>query len=214
LALAAGWYWLLWALFFLHASIRYVETCFLFLAPVAAMALISLVERARPLRWILGGVVALLLVVVTLDLALSSKYYLPTVLALDPGAERRYLSGHIEEQQVLDYIAMNTPPDAGIYVWDSQPRGYYIPRRYIYARSVPLYTGFGLPSEQWRARLAELGMTYVLAHKRPYLAPGLPPGYDPFQEAEQEFQARYFGRQLIRVPDYQGSEYILYELKP
>jgi hypothetical protein len=79
----------------------------------------------------------------------------------------------------------------------------------VYARLVPLYSGFGLPPEQWRSRLRDLGITHILTHDRNQLAPGQAAGEDPLAQAEMLFSEQYFGNKLLSV----GS-YALYEIKP
>ncbi len=201
-AYAAAAYWLMWAFFFSRTSIRYLSTFFLLSAVMVAYALLWPATHYRLARWVLGGVVALGLTVPAIEAALSARPYLPTVLATHRTAEERYLSTYMEDYPMMKYIQSNTPPDAVIYVWDGQPRGYYIPRRYVYARLVPLYTGFGTDPQRWKARLDELGITHVLVHERQVLAPGQAPGVDPFAEPARRFRERYFGPALYRVGDY------------
>jgi len=209
IAYAAVAYWLLWAFFFSHTSARYLSTFFLFVAVLGAYALAVLAWRYRLCRWAIGSVVSATLALLTLESALSTAPYLPTALALDRAAERQYLQTYMEDYPMMEYIRANTPPSARIYVWDGQPRGYYIPRPYVYARLVPLYTNFAGEPQSWRRRLAELGITHVLVHERDILAPGQPPGVDPHREAAQLFARRYFGPPLFRV-----GTYSLYELLP
>ncbi len=197
---AAG-YWLCWATLFSHLSIRYLAPFFLLAALLGAYAAISLAAN-RWLRPLIGGLLALTLVLLTLDYVLSAADYLPTAFATDRPAEQDYLARHSEDYPMMQYIAASTPLTATVYVWDSLPRGYYIPRRYIYARLVPLYSDFGGEAGRWRARLAELGVDYVLYHPRLPLAPKLPYGYDPYKDAEQTFMNRYFGPPLFTVGDY------------
>jgi hypothetical protein len=208
---AAGlWYWLLWAFFFSRTSARYLSTFYLLCALLGAYALVSLATRFHQpiLRLLLGALIGGLLLLQAVQSATSLGYYLPAAFALDRSAEEQYLAAHTDDYPLISYIEENTPPEAVIYVWDGQPRGYRLPRTYVYARLVPLYTGFGSPPDRWRDRLRELGITHVLTHARDRLAPGQPPGEDPFQEAANQFSERYFGPPLLEAGDY-----TLYELK-
>ena len=204
-------YWLLWAFFFSRTSARYLSTFYLLCALLGAYALVSLAARFRQpiLRLLLGALIAGLLLLQVVQSATSLGYYLPATFALDRSAEEQYLAAHTDDHPMMRYIAENTPPEAVIYVWDGQPRGYRLPRSYVYARLVPLYTGFGSPPDQWRDRLRQLGITHVLTHARDRLAPGQPLDEDPFQEAARLFQELYFGPPLFSVGDY-----ALYEIKP
>jgi len=202
LAFAAGAYWLIWAFFFSRTSARYLSTFFLIAALIGAYGIISMVARYKELRWVVVGLVGVALGFLVAQSVLSVGTYLPTVLALDRGAETRYLQAYMADSPVVQFIHDNTPQDATIYVWDGQPRGYYIPRRYVYARLVPLYTGFGSDLEGWRARMRELGITHVLVHERDILAPGQLLGADPDRAIGQEFANRYFGQALFTVGDY------------
>jgi hypothetical protein len=208
LAYAAGAYWVIWAFFFSRTSIRYLSTFFLLAALLGAYGLVSMAVRYRQLRLAVTGVTAVALGFLAIQSALSVGPYLPTVFAVDRAAERQYLQAYMQDYPVMQYIADKTPPNATIYVWDGQPRGYYIPRKYVYARLVPLYTGFGSESGQWRARLAELGITHVLVHNRRILAPGQPLDFDPDAPDAQRFAAQYFSPPLFTV-----GEYALYELR-
>lgn len=194
---------------FLLAYERALFVDFLFAGGIAGgYALVSLASRAPAEGRIAGGVLAVVLGFLGLQAVWYGALYLPTVLALDKRVEERYLTAYTEDYPVMQYIGANTPMDAVIYVWDGQPRGYRIPRRYVYARLVPLYTGFGGGLEQWRARLGELGVTHVLYHERDFLAPGQPMGVDPGAQVGVEFARRYFGRELFRA-----GNYALFELK-
>ena len=208
IAYAAGAYWLVWAFFFSRTSIRYLSTFFLLAAVLGAYALVWMTSRYRPVRWAVATVLAAGFTVLTVEAALSVRPYLPTVLATDRAAEQAYLATYMEDYQMIQYITSHTPANAVIYVWDGQPRGYYLPRRYVYARLVPLYTGFGSQPEQWHARLVQLGITHVLVHERQVLAPGQPAGVDPFAEPARRFRERYFGPLL-----YRSGDYYLYELR-
>ncbi len=207
-AYVAAAYWLLWAFFFSHTSARYLSTFFLLAALLGACGLVSLAERFRTTRPLVGAVVAAALGSIVIVAGLSTRIYLPTVLALSQSAEGSYLAAYMEDYPMIQYIAGHTPPDAKIYLWDGQPRGYYIPRPYVYARLVPLYTGFAAAPDIWRARLRELGITHVLVHGRDMLAPGQPLGADPDAPAEQAFAQKYFGPLLFQVGDYK-----LYQLR-
>jgi hypothetical protein len=209
LALALVVYWFVWAFFFSHTSIRYFATFLVLAAPLSAYALVSLAARARANRWILGSVLAPVLALLAMEPALSAGQFLPTVLALDRGAEREYLRAHMEDQVMMEFIEEQTPPNAVVYVWDSQPRGYRIPRRYVYGRLVPLFSGVGGDIEAWRSRLVELGATHVLYRERNPLAPGQPRDVDPLRDEMQQFRARYFGPMLFEIEPYS-----LYELRP
>jgi hypothetical protein len=201
--------WLLWALFFSRTSARYLTSFFLFAAMLGAYALIALAARARLLQWTLGGIVAVAFTVLALDTALSVADYLPTTIATNPAAEQQYLARYMEDYPMVQYITAATPPTSTIYVWDSQPRGYYISRKYIYARLVPLYSDFGdADIARWRIRLSELGVNYVLYHPRTVLAAGFAPGYDPAAAAATAFIARYFG-----PPLFQSGSYALYPIR-
>ncbi|HKP53728.1 MAG TPA: hypothetical protein VJ183_13885 [Chloroflexia bacterium] len=208
LAYAAGVYWVIWAFFFSRTSIRYLSTFFLLAALLGAYGLVSMAVRYHQLRWVVAGVTGVALGFLAIQTALSVGPYLPTVLSIDRAAERQYLTSYMQDYPIMQYIADKTPPDATIYVWDGQPRGYYIPRKYVYARLVPLYTGFGGEIEQWHARLVELGITHVLFHNRRILAPGQPLDFDPEAQDAQRFAARYFSPPLLVV-----GEYVLYELR-
>jgi len=208
LAYAAGAYWVIWAFFFSRTSIRYLSTFFLLAALLGAYGLVSMVMRYRQLRLAIAGVTGVALGFLAIQTALSLGPYLPTVFAVDRAAERQYLQTYMQDYQVMQYIADKTRPNAAIYVWDGQPRGYYIPRKYVYARLVPLYTGFGSEIEQWRGRLAELGITHILVHNRRILAPGQPLDFDPEAPDAQRFAAQYFSPPLFTV-----GEYVLYELR-
>ncbi len=201
--------WLLWALFFSRTSARYLTTFLLFAAILSAYALISLAAHTRLLTWALGGVLAATLTILALDNALSIADYLPTVVAVDPVAGQKYLAQYMEDYPLMQYIAASAPLTSTIYVWDSQPRGYYISRKYIYARLVPLYSDFGDPNlASWHTRLGTLGVTHILYHPRAALAAGFPAGYDPDAAAAAAFVARYFG-----PPLYQFGAYTLYPLR-
>ncbi|HYO50725.1 MAG TPA: hypothetical protein VEW94_12815 [Chloroflexia bacterium] len=210
-AYAAATYWLLWAFFFSRTSIRYLSTFFLLAAVLGAYALVSLATRHRAMRYA-GAVVVLMLAVMSTEATAGAGRFLPTVFALDKAAESRYLATYMEDYNMMRYISANLPPDARVYVWDGQPRGYYIARPYVYARLVPLYTGFASEPEEWRERLRQLGITHILLNRvssaGEVLAPGQPPGYDPNWQVSQDFARRYFGRNLTVV-----GEYALYELK-
>lgn len=210
LAIFAVGYWLMWLLFFSHTSARYLSTFFLLCSVLGACGIVSLGTQSRQpaIKFLGGAITGTLLVWHLIQSAASLPYYLPTVFSLDPNAEQQYLSAYMEDYSMLQYIEQNTTPNAVIYVWDGQPRGYRIPRTYVYARLVPLYTRFGFPPEEWRARLRELGITHILTHDRLQLAPGQPPGDDPFQAEIDQFKAHYFGTELFHVGDY-----ALYELK-
>lgn len=214
IALFALEYWLAWAFFFSRTSARYLSTFFLLCAVLGAFGVVSLAARMRqPLaRNAIGVAVGVLLVWQAISSAASVGYYLPAVFSFDRStdrsAEETYLAAYMEDYPMMEYIAENTPRNAVIYVWDGQPRGYRVPRAYVYARLVPLYSEFGSSPEQWRARLRELGITYVLTHERAQLAPGQQPGADPLDAAATAFRERYFGPTLFSVDDY-----ALYELK-
>ena len=200
---AAGGYWLLWALFFSRTSARYLSTFFLLAALLGAYGIVSVAARFPIARWVLGGIAGVLLSALTLQAAWSAGPYLSTTFSLSRDAEAEYLNKHMEDYPMTGYIAMNTPPNTRIYIWDGQPRGYYIPRDYVYARLVPLYTGFGLPDPQmWRARLGELRITHILVHRRDILAPGQLPGADPALEAGRRFSEQYFSLPLFEVGNY------------
>ena len=192
LAYAAGAYWVLWAFFFSRTSIRYLSTFFLLAALLGAYGLVSMAMRYRQLRLVVAGIVAVALGFLAVQSVLSLGPYVPTVLAVDRSAEQTYLQTYMQDYPMIKYIGDNTPQTAKIYVWDGQPRGYYIPRDYVYARLVPLYTGFGEEAEKWRARLTELGITHVLVHNRRILAPGQPLDYDPEAPDAQRFASLYF----------------------
>jgi hypothetical protein len=209
IAYAAVAYWLLWAFFFSHTSARYLSTFFLFVAVLGAYGLVALASRYRLCSWAIGSVVSAILALLTLESAFSTAPYLPAALALDRAAERQFLQSYMEDYPMMEYIRVNTAPSARIYVWDGQPRGYYIPRPYVYARLVPLYTNFAGEPQSWRRRLDEQGITHVLVHERDILAPGQLPGVDPSREAAQLFASRYFGPQLFTV-----GTYSLYDLLP
>jgi hypothetical protein len=211
LAYAAAAYWLLWAFFFSRTSIRYLSTFFLLAAVLGAYALVSLAMRHRAMRFA-GAVVVVILTLMSAEATASAGRFLPTVFALDKTAESRYLATYMEDYNMMSYISANLPPNAKIYVWDGQPRGYYMARPYVYARLVPLYTGFASQPAEWRERLRQLGITHILLNRvnsrGEVLAPGQPPGYDPDWQVSQDFARRYFGRALIVV-----GEYALYELR-
>lgn len=204
-------YWLIWAFFFSRTSARYLSTFYLLCAVLSAYALISLAARSKQpiLQWALLAILGVAITWQTLVAAANLNYYIPTVFALDPGTESRYLDAYMEDNAVMRYIEEQTPASAVIYVWDGQPRGYRIPRPYVYARLVPLYSGFGQPPAQWRARLRDLGITHILVHDRDQLAPGQTAGQDPLGEAATLFRTQYFGEELYSVGDY-----ALYTLKP
>jgi hypothetical protein len=210
-AYAAAAYWLLWAFFFSRTSIRYLSTFFLLAAVLGAYALVSLATRHHAMRYA-GAVVVIMFSVLAAEATAGAGRFLPTVFALEKTAESRYLETYMEDYDMMRYISSNLPPDASIYVWDGQPRGYYIPRRYVYARLVPLYTGFASEPAEWRERLRQLGITHVLLNRvnsrGEVLAPGQPAGYDPDWQVSRDFARRYFSRALIVV-----GEYALYELK-
>jgi hypothetical protein len=205
---AAGGYLLLWALFFSRTSARYLSTFFLIAALLGAYAVISIAVRFKVVGWVIGGMVGVVLGWLAVQAAWSAGPYLGTTLAFDKAAENEYLDRYMEDNPLMGYIEQNVPPSARIYVWDGQPRGYYIERPYVYARLVPLYTGFGSEPEAWRARLRELGITHVVVHSRDILAPGQPPGADPALEVGRRFAERYFTPPLFQV-----GNFILYELK-
>jgi hypothetical protein len=209
LAYAAGAYWVLWAFFFSRTSIRYLSTFFLLAALLGAYGLVSTAVRYHQLRWVVGGIVGIALGFLAVQSLLSVGPYLSTVLAVDRAAERQYLQAYMQDYPMMQYIAEKTPPNATIYVWDGQPRGYYISRKYVYARLVPLYTGFGDAPERWRARLTELGITHILVHNRRILAPGQPLDFDPDEADAQTFSALYF----ISPPLFIVGEYALYALR-
>jgi hypothetical protein len=144
----------------------------------------------------------------TVQAVWSTGPYLSTTLAFDQSAEAEYLDRYMADYPMMRFIEEKTPAGARVYVWDGQPRGYYIERPYVYARLVPLYTGFGSEPEAWRARLQALGITHVLVHSRDILAPGQAPGVDPYLEAGRRFGERYFGPPLSQI----GS-FTLYELR-
>lgn len=202
LAYAAGAYWLIWAFFFSRTSARYLSTFFLLAALLGAYGIVSMAARYRQLRWAVGGIVGIALGFLVVQSVLSVGTYLPTALAFDRATESKYLQAYMGDYPMVQYIEKNTPQNAGIYLWDGQPRGYYVPRSYVYARLVPLYTGFGSEPDKWRARMGELGITHVLVHERDMLAPGQPIGQDPARAIGQEFANRYFGQALFTVGDY------------
>jgi hypothetical protein len=201
-------YWLLWALFFSRTSARYLSTFFLVAALLGAYGLVSLAVRSKWLARATGLVVAILLLLMALLSAYRAAPHAGAVFALDRSAEDTYLQKYMADYRVMQYIGDYLPAGARIYIWDGQPRGYYVNRDYVYARLVPLYTSFGKPPEEWRERLRELGITHVLYHRRAVLAPGQHPGQDPFASVSRSFIDLYFGPALIRV----GS-YTLHELK-
>lgn len=209
-AYAGAAYWLLWAFFFSQTSARYLSTFFLLGALLGAYGLAWLITRYRLLRWTLGGVVALTLALLALDSGLSIGPYLPTALSLDRTAEQQYLSAYMEDYSVMQYISQRTPPNATIYVWDGQPRGYYIARKYIYGRLVPLYSGVSSDLAGWHARLSALGVTHVLVHKRDVLAPGQLPGSDPYAQIFTSFSAEYLGPPLFTSGDYSLYQFTSY----
>lgn len=194
---AAAFVWVVSLFYFSRASIRYLATVFLLCALMGAYSLISISVRSRKAALALGAVVALSLALVTLDTALSTRPYLSTTFALDRAAEDRYLEAHMGDYPIMQYIGMHTPPNAVIYDWDSRPRGYRIPRAYVYGRLVPKYSGVSPDPDEWHARLKELGITHVLAHYREVFAPGYPPGYDPDRDVFQALSDRYLGPPLI-----------------
>ncbi len=208
-AYLAAAYWLLWALFFSRTSARYLTTFLLLSAILSAYALISLAVRARLLVMALGGAMAVALTILALDTVLSVANYLPATIATSSAAEQQYLTRYMEDYSMTQYIAASTPLTATIYVWDSQPRGYYISRKYIYARLVPLYSDFGDTNlAHWRSRLAALGVSHILYHPRAALAAGFTIGYDPDAASAAAFAARYFGPSL-----FQSGAYVLYPLR-
>ncbi len=196
--------WLVSIPLFSRTSIRYLSTFFLFSAVLGGYAAASVAGRipVRPLRLALGAALSLALTVLSLEILLSAGPYLPTAFALDPAQEGCYLQAHMEDYPVVQYIADSTPPDAVIYIWDSIPRGYRVPRPYVYGRLVPAYSGVGADTAAWHARLQQLGITHVLIHNRAVLAPTYPPGYDPDRPLVQALAADYFGPPLIEAGDY------------
>ena len=207
-AYAAGGYWLLWALFFSRTSARYLSTFFLLASLLGAYAIISFASRWGFARWVAGGILGVLLGAMAVQAVSSVGPYLGTTLTFDQGAEVEYLDRYMADYPLMRHIEEKTPVDARVYVWDGQPRGYYIERPYVYARLVPLYTAFGTEPEQWRARLEELGITHVLVHSRDILAPGQAPGVDPALEAGRRFGELYFSQPLFQV-----GNFTLYELR-
>jgi hypothetical protein len=205
---SAAFVWVVSLFYFSRASIRYLTTVFLLCALMGAYGLISIAVRSRIAAFVLGAVVALSLTLVTLDTTLSTRPFLPTSVALDHTSEDRYLEAHMDDNPIMQYIATNTPPNAVIYDWDSRPRGYRIPRPYVYGRLVPKYSGVSPNPGEWHARLKQLGITHVLVHNREVFAPGYPPGYDPDREIFQALAARYFGPPLITA-----ANFALYELR-
>ncbi|PZR96020.1 MAG: hypothetical protein DLM69_11215, partial [Candidatus Chloroheliales bacterium] len=202
-------YWLIFALFLSRTSARYLITMLLFSAILSAGAVVSLTSRHRLLQALFAGLLGITLTLLVLENALGTGDYLPTAFAISATAERQYVATYMEDDSLIQYIAANTPLTATIYVWDSQPRGYYLPRRYIYARLVPLYSDFGdTNAPRWRARLGELGINYILYHPRIPLTHGLPVGYDPYADAAKQFIAQYFG-----PPLFQSGSYTLYPLR-
>ncbi|MDQ5825873.1 MAG: hypothetical protein M3441_16895 [Chloroflexota bacterium] len=200
--------WVVSLFYFSRASIRYLATVFLLCALMGAYGLISIAVRSRVAALALGSVVALVLTLVTLDTTLSTRPFLATTFALDPAAEQRYLEAHMDDYPIMQYLAAHTPPNAVVYDWDSRPRGYRIPRPYVYGRLVPKYSGVSPNPDEWHARLKELGITHVLVHNRQVFAPGYPPGYDPDRETFQALAARYLGPPLITA-----GNFTLYELR-
>lgn len=205
---AAAFVWVVSLFYFSRASIRYLATVFLLCALMGAYGLISIAVRSRVAAVALGTVVALSLTLVTLDTVLSTRYSAPTTFALDRTAEDRYLAAYMPDYPIVSYISTNTPPNATIYVWDSRPRGYRIPRPYVYGRLVPAYSGVSPNPDEWHARLKDLGITHVLVHNRPQFAPGYPPGFDPDREIFQALADRYFGPPLITE-----GNFALFELR-
>jgi hypothetical protein len=201
-------YWILWALLFSRTSARYLSTFLLIAALLGAYGLVSLTLRSKWLTRATGIVVTLLLLWMTLFSVYRAAPHAGAVFALDQAAEEAYLRRYMADYRVMRYIGESVPANARLYIWDGQPRGYYVNREYIYARLVPLYSKFGQAPEEWRERLRELGITHVLYHRRAVLAPGQRPGQDPFAGVSRSFIDRYFGPALIRV----GS-YTLHELK-
>jgi hypothetical protein len=199
---SAAFVWVVSLFYFSRASIRYLTTVFLLCALMGAYGLVSIAVRSRIAAFALGAVVALSLTLITLDTTLSTRPFLPTTLALDRTAEARYLEAHMDDNPIMRYIATNTPPNAVIYDWDSRPRGYRIPRPYVYGRLVPKYSGVSPNPDEWHARLKQLGITHVLVHDREVFAPGYPPGYDPDRETFQALATRYFGPPLITAGNF------------
>jgi hypothetical protein len=209
IAVAGASYWLIWALFFSRTSARYLSTFFLLCAVLGAYAIVEVFRRFRVTRWGLVGGVAALLAMLGVQAVVSTGPYLGTTFSLERSAESDYLRQYMEDYPMIRFIEGNTPTNAKVYVWDGQPRGYYIPRDYVYARLVPLYSGFGSEPEAWRERLRELGITHVLVHRRDILAPGQPLGVDPALEVGRRFGQRYFSPPLFRV-----GNFTIYELAP
>ncbi|MDQ3928554.1 MAG: hypothetical protein M3328_05335, partial [Chloroflexota bacterium] len=164
--------------------------------------------RSRTAGLALGTVIGLILGLLTIDTALSTRPYVSTTFALDRAAEDLYLNAHMDDYPIMQYLEFNAPPNAVVYDWDSRPRGYHIPRPYVYGRLVPKYSGVSPNPEEWHARLKELGITHVLVHNREVFAPGYPAGYDPDRDIFQALAARYFGPALTTA-----SNFALYELR-
>lgn len=211
-AYAAAFVTILSFFYFSRASIRYLATVFLLCALLGAYALVSIAARARIAQTALAAVVAVTLTLHAAESLLSTGPYLSTTFALDKAAETAYLQAHMEDYPIVRYIADKTPANAVIYVWDSRPRGYRIPRPYVYGRLVPKYSGMSQNPDEWHARLKELGVTHVLLHNRGIIAPGYAPGYDPDRQTEQALGAKYYGPPLITT-NTPGDDYALYELK-
>ncbi len=196
--------WMVSLFYFSRASIRYLTSVFLLAALLGAYSLVSVAVRTRIGKRMIGAVVGLTLVLLTLESTLTAGPALPVVFSLSRASEPQYLANYMEDRKMMDYIASRTPITSIIYVWDSRPRGYYIPRPYIYGRLVPRYSGFSSDPVAWHARLKELGVTHVLYHYREVLAPGAgyAPGYDPDRPAFLLLQKRFFGPPLFKVDDY------------
>ncbi|HEX8219833.1 MAG TPA: DUF1420 family protein [Chloroflexia bacterium] len=205
---SAAFVWAVSLFYFSRASIRYLATVFLLCALMGAYGLISIAVRSRSATLVLGTVVAISLTLVTLDTTLSARPFLPTTLALDRFEEELYLQDHMDDYPIMQYIDFATPPNALIYDWDSRPRGYRIPRPYVYGRLVPKYTGVSPNPDEWHARLKALGVTHVLVHNREVFAPGYSPGYDPDRDTFQALATRYLGPPLTTE-----GPFALYELR-
>ncbi|MDQ3927900.1 MAG: DUF1420 family protein, partial [Chloroflexota bacterium] len=100
---AATFVWVVSLFYFSRASIRYLATVFLLCALMGAYGLIYIAIRSRTDGLALGSVIGLILTLLTIDTALSTRPYVSTTFALDRAAEDLYLNAHMDDYPIMQY---------------------------------------------------------------------------------------------------------------
>ncbi|MCS7208201.1 MAG: glycosyltransferase family 39 protein [Fimbriimonadales bacterium] len=191
--------------FYLMQQVRYL----LLVLPVLAGAGLATVVSAA--AWVRYGYGAVLLLQAGFTLWLMSRVYLP-LLPLALSDRDAYLHRRLQIYPAIQYLNLQTPPEAGVILLD-ETRGYYLNRRYLWGnaghhRLIPydsMRTGDNLA--QW---MHQNGYRYLLIN-RMFTPHGEPERwralyYDAIQRGRLQlvFNARTVEVYALSVP-HQGS---------